>query len=207
MVFSGYMPSSGILHFIWDSYQSPLWHHWREGINSPVFDLSFFALFLSWQEPELFFLGSRRAPLSALFFSLSHPWIMVFSHSPACRVPRFVCWVWPKASQAYMNSRGQICLPNPSAPFHWANLLEGFYIYLCELREEGVPWEFAPWGFCRLPLCLGLDKGLLGSEPTRPCARLDRQVVLFLAHRPFSWRPVAWRVWERSALEIRPCHW
>lgn len=38
------------------------------------------------------------------------------------------------------------------------------FLFTSVNSEEGVPWEFAPWGFCHLPLCFGLDKGILGSE-------------------------------------------
>ena len=69
---------------------------------------------------------------------------------PACSIPCFVCWVWPKAPQACLNPRGQIYLPNPRAPFHWATPLECFFIYLCALRGRGPP-RFAPLAFCRLP--------------------------------------------------------
>ena len=138
------------LHFIWDSCQSPLWHHQGEGINSPAFDLSFLLCFCPDKSQNCFSWGHWGLSLCFLLLSVTSLDYGLLALKPACRVLCFVCWVWPKAPQACLNPRGQISLPNPHAPFHWAVPLQCFFIYLCALRG-GSPLRFALLGFCCLP--------------------------------------------------------
>ena len=59
------------LHFIWDSCQSPLWHHQGEGINSPAFDLSFLLCFCPDKSQNCFSWG-HRGPLALLSSPVCH---------------------------------------------------------------------------------------------------------------------------------------
>lgn len=113
-------------------------------LNSPAFDLSFLLCFCPDKSQSLSSWG-HGGP-----FSLSHPWITGFLFSFVCGSPCFVCWPWPKVPQVYWNYRGHICLPKSSAPFHWANQLELFLVYLCELRGRS-PRRICPMGFLPPP--------------------------------------------------------
>lgn len=139
------------------SCQGPLWYHeWAGKLILLTLSL-LFAPVLSWWEPEPFFLGLLRAFL----FTLSFYFIPVCNVAPTCLQEPVFCLLgltilWSKAPQAYLNYRG-------CTPFHWANQLECFLIYLWELRGRS-PQSTCPMGFCHLLLCFGSDKGTLGSE-------------------------------------------